>query len=286
MRQNRVPVKPERKREEVEQERTTLKEMQEQYGGAGVFNFPMQEHFLLDNPDWKYDQVPEIMDGKNIMDFVDEDILEKLEKLELEEQMVPEEMEEEQMDDEEKKLWKARKEITSKRKLLKEEHKLRVNNAVHLHRPTVTDMKEDLGEKKGIDTTFLEERMKKRDAQLQKRKVSRHKSLTRVAQDLHDESNDMEDEQGRPICSYPLEQQTRRAAVKATNKTRSLSRTRVKGTQIQKTAQEEAMDRVKRKLQRYDKNEAKAGEGDRKIYNHMPKHLFSGKRKQGKHDYR
>ena len=51
--------------------RPNLKELQEQYGGAGVFNFPLQEHFVLDKIDWKYDIVPEIMDGKNIADFVD-----------------------------------------------------------------------------------------------------------------------------------------------------------------------------------------------------------------------
>lgn len=47
-------------------------------GGAGVFNFPIQEHYDLDNSSWKYDVIPEIMDGKNIYDFVDADILEKL----------------------------------------------------------------------------------------------------------------------------------------------------------------------------------------------------------------
>jgi nucleolar GTP-binding protein len=40
-----------------------------------VFIILIIEHFLLDNPDWKYDAVPEIMDGKNIGDFVDADIL-------------------------------------------------------------------------------------------------------------------------------------------------------------------------------------------------------------------
>ena len=43
-----------------------------------IFNIK-KEHFMLDNPDWKYDLVPEIMDGKNIGDFVDADILERLE---------------------------------------------------------------------------------------------------------------------------------------------------------------------------------------------------------------
>lgn len=30
---------------------------------------------MLENEEWKYDMIPEIMDGKNIADFVDKDIL-------------------------------------------------------------------------------------------------------------------------------------------------------------------------------------------------------------------
>lgn len=42
--------------------------------------------YQLQNPDWKYDKIPEIMDGKNIADFVDPDIMSKLEALEAEEE--------------------------------------------------------------------------------------------------------------------------------------------------------------------------------------------------------
>ena len=49
-----------------------------------MFNYPWNEHFVLENEAWKYDIVPEIMDGKNIIDFVDPEIEEKLRKLELE----------------------------------------------------------------------------------------------------------------------------------------------------------------------------------------------------------
>jgi len=34
---------------------------------------------MLEKVEWKYDIVPEIIDGKNIADYVDADILEKLE---------------------------------------------------------------------------------------------------------------------------------------------------------------------------------------------------------------
>jgi nucleolar GTP-binding protein len=39
----------------------------------------------LENDEWKYDRIPEIIDGKNIADFIDIDIEQKLEALEREE---------------------------------------------------------------------------------------------------------------------------------------------------------------------------------------------------------
>lgn len=41
---------------------------------------------MLANPEWKEDVIPEIMDGKNVADFIDPDIAEKLEALEREEE--------------------------------------------------------------------------------------------------------------------------------------------------------------------------------------------------------
>lgn len=84
----RAPVVPDSVSNGLKNEKPTLKDIQEEHGGAGVFNFPLQEHFDLANPDWKYDLVPEIMDGKNIADFVDPDILLRLEELEREEEML------------------------------------------------------------------------------------------------------------------------------------------------------------------------------------------------------
>lgn len=44
------------------------------------------EDYLLTNDEWKNDIIPEIMNGKNIADFIDPDIAEKLEALEREEE--------------------------------------------------------------------------------------------------------------------------------------------------------------------------------------------------------
>lgn len=43
---------------------------------------------MLKDETWKYDIVPEFMDGKNIADFVDPDILQRLDELEKEEEML------------------------------------------------------------------------------------------------------------------------------------------------------------------------------------------------------
>ena len=51
----------------------------------GVSSF-LIEDYILANPEWKMDRMPEIMDGKNIADFIDPDIAEKLEALEREEE--------------------------------------------------------------------------------------------------------------------------------------------------------------------------------------------------------
>ena len=47
----------------------------------------LNKRFDLANPEEKYDVIPEIWNGHNIADFVDSDILQKLDKLEKEEEL-------------------------------------------------------------------------------------------------------------------------------------------------------------------------------------------------------
>jgi nucleolar GTP-binding protein len=54
-------------------------------GGAGRYAVELRDHHLLADPSWKDDVIPEIMEGHNIADFVDPDILAKVQALEEEE---------------------------------------------------------------------------------------------------------------------------------------------------------------------------------------------------------
>lgn len=66
----------------------TIKELQEEYGGAGKFYIPEEEHYILDKEEWRYDKWPEFFMGKNVADFYDADIEAKLNALEEEEEKI------------------------------------------------------------------------------------------------------------------------------------------------------------------------------------------------------
>jgi nucleolar GTP-binding protein len=131
-----------------------MKEVIEANGGIGVYYFPQREEFKLENPDWKYDVWPEIMDGKNVYDFVDKDILAKVEALEKEELIEKEKglgldddegMKDEDEDEESSELdddlIEAHDKLMQNVKTIKERHKLvkRSRIPVKLGGQTATD---------------------------------------------------------------------------------------------------------------------------------------------------
>ncbi len=63
----------------------TVREIQEEHGGAGVFYVPFEEHYQLEKEEWRYDKFPEFYNGMNVLDFYDPEIEKKLIALEAEE---------------------------------------------------------------------------------------------------------------------------------------------------------------------------------------------------------
>jgi nucleolar GTP-binding protein len=121
-------------------------DLQEENGGPGVYNINMKKNYLLENDDWKEDKIPEIMDGRNVYDFFDADIVEKLQALEEEEEKLEAEgfydddedlgMDEDEVD----KIRYRANLIREKRQLIRNEAKLRkgVKNRGFLPRPAKT----------------------------------------------------------------------------------------------------------------------------------------------------
>ena len=86
--QIREPFIPETVKQGLKKTGPTIKELQEEFGGAGKFYIPEEEHYILENEDWRYDKWPEFFMGKNVSDFYDPEIEAKLNALEEEEDKI------------------------------------------------------------------------------------------------------------------------------------------------------------------------------------------------------
>uniref|UniRef100_A0A3B0NAE0 Nucleolar GTP-binding protein 1 n=1 Tax=Theileria annulata TaxID=5874 RepID=A0A3B0NAE0_THEAN len=83
---DRPPVEPVLNNSDVKV--VTEKDLEEKFGGAGVYSVDLRKNHILANEEWKYDEVPEIYNGRNVVDFAFPGIEEKIKMLEREEQLL------------------------------------------------------------------------------------------------------------------------------------------------------------------------------------------------------
>lgn len=109
---------------------TLLRDEVRAHGGAGAYSVDLRRHYQLHNPDWTGDEIPQMLDGKNVADFVDPDIEARLEQLEREEEelardhaaaMAEDDLDSD-LDEEEEELSRA---ISERRKLKKIENRIK-----------------------------------------------------------------------------------------------------------------------------------------------------------------
>ena len=80
-------VKARQKYDKTDPERRRLeRDLEEEEGGAGVYNIDLKKNYMLELDEWKHDKIPEVFDGKNVYDHIDPDIEAKLAQLEEEEE--------------------------------------------------------------------------------------------------------------------------------------------------------------------------------------------------------
>jgi len=275
-------------------------------GGAGVYNINLKKNYHLANDEWKSDIIPEIMDGKNIADFVDPDIAEKLEALEREEEMLEAEgfyEDHEDMVDSDDEREAAAAKIALGHKM-EAQRKKKIKNKARLPRTaglrTLTDLTSDLT-KAGIDPSRIQERavmIAKVRAAGHKRKRDEDGMDVDVDGDGNgdDEDGDNwvsegdgEDEmmmdvdgngdEGEDGTQHKRGKANSGAAI-THRKHAPRSNRQLAG--MRDEAQISKATRLRNLGQRGRNMLAKAGESDRAIRVKMPKHLFSGKRKAGK----
>jgi len=219
-----------------------------------VFGPDWRNQYMLPNEEWKFDNIPEIMDGMNVFDYVDADILQKLRQLEREEEDRVEnedaEMEEEPFRLTEEEI-SMLQELRDKEALTRIEHRLKkgrtkptIPQAAKTARMQVSTFEEHLQEM-GIDST---------------KAAARVRSLSRGRKRSRSESPPRSKSRGR--SKTPQEEGLR-----------------------DKRQKMEVIVKAK-KAQKARNKDGRKGEADRHVFDLKPKHLFSGKRGAGKTDRR
>ncbi|MFQ6624146.1 hypothetical protein Gotur_004162 [Gossypium turneri] len=263
------------------EKRKTEKELEDEYGGAGVYSASLRKNYILANDEWKEDTMPEILDGHNVYDFIDPDILLRLEELEREEglRQAEEEGDDFEMDGQELSLeeQEALAEIRKKKSLLIQQHRMRKSTAES--RPVVprkfdTDRKFTTGRMgRQLSSLGLDPSLAIKRARSKSRGRKRERSVDKREGDGGD-AMDIDDNQA-----------SKKLRLRSRSRSRSQSRPPgevIPGEGLKDSAQKiKAIKLAKKSVLKRNKN-ARRGEADRVIPTLKPKHLFSGKRSIGK----
>jgi len=245
-----------KKDEEWKYQQRLYKELDPDYKGMD-----WKGDYLLDDPEWNHDRLPEIMDGKNVFDYWSGDVEEKLDELELEETARLRSLEELMKDDDisRYKLTPEQQEkvrrIREKRKLIVKDSRLRrgidkprIPKKYNTKNLSVSDLEAHL-ESLGMDSTLASERL---------RSMSRQRSQTRG----------------------------RRREREDASEERELSKTPKPGEGYRNIKEKLRAEKIARKSLRSFTRDGRSGESDRHQYDWNPKHLVTGKRGIGSTDWR
>ncbi|WYZ45394.1 hypothetical protein EsH8_VIII_000710 [Colletotrichum jinshuiense] len=260
--------------------RRLAKDIEADNGGAGVFSVDMRQDWLLKNPEWKHDKIPEVFDGKNVYDFIDPDIDAKLQALEEEEERLEKEgyyESDEDLDDEEEADILSKAEIIrEKQALIRNEAKMkkRLKNQAIIPRKSMRvplSQMDDALDQLGVDTTDIVSR-----ARAQSRPRGRSTTRSRMGTEDAD-AMDMDVEA------------TPRERLREHSRARSQSRAPIVNRREDGVQDDEARDKAERlaKLSQKKRNRmARQGEGDRHTTVSLQRHLVAGKRGLGKNQRR
>lgn len=270
-----------------------LRDIEDENGGVGVFNYDRRLEWDLENQDWQKDIIPEIMDGKNIADFFDADIESRLEELEREEEELQAAFEESGLtvDNEEDELTEEQfmllMKIRNKKAMIKDESRMRQGRgktSQALPRTVITHTMKD-AEKKlsqlGLDTSSMRETLMENP-----RGRKRLRTEAYAEGELEERALSKMDERIRTssVARSVSRMRAHPSHVRSQSRMRGEAPDTADGIKDYETKM--AIEKTEKRAWKKQIEYAKASESDRRILNEKPKHLFSGKRGIGSTDRR
>jgi nucleolar GTP-binding protein len=239
--------------------------------------------------EYRWDNIPEILNGKNIADFIDPEIEKKFAALLMEEQMREKagfyDDEESEEDENMKFIRETAKKIRVKKKLLANEARVK-KSSTKAKMPRTGKLRD-----RSVS------RLRAEMAELGVNLPAPGGAAGRKRKRGPDDEMEVDEERGRSRTRYLSEPNYERASRSRSRPPVKLARTgstsRARSTSVSRDRaglkDEKQIAKVKKiakKAQVKMGRQARKGEGDRVILDMKPKHLFSGKRKMGKTDRR
>ena len=279
--------------------RKTARDLMWENGGPGVWAPDYREQYSLKDETWRFDAIPEIIDGKNIADFVDAEILAKVEDLEKEEEQLVAELDaarmgeevESDLDSEEEAAVEAireRKKLVRAKKLANQsQNKPMMPHAVrgkskdkHDHGVLESSEIKKAMESVGVDASKVIERGRTMD---QNRGRKRERSLASRMRRVDAEDMDMEEGDTSVMSKKQIKRMKKdKADAEKSKVSRARSHSRPREPS-QMGLKDEKSVKLASKLDREGRKAWKggAGEGDNRKSVHLVKWCNTGKKRMG-----
>ncbi|KAL6103754.1 gtpbp4 [Pungitius sinensis] len=222
----------------------------------------LQKYWDLMNEEEKNDKIPEVWEGHNIADYIDPEIMQKLELLEKEEELKERageyDSDEESEDEEMQEIRVLAKQIRAKKQLMVATSR---QKDVHGPRMPRTATK--------VERKQLEKEMGSLGLDMDNKDDSHYAQLARRSRSV-------------------TKKRKREASAPPTSRTRSQSASRPPRDQsgLRDPKMMKKAKKMMKNSQRDMNRQGKKGEADRHVFDLKPKHLLAGKRTSGTHDYR
>ena len=273
----------------------TARDLMWENGGPGVWAPDYRAIYDLKDDSWKFDSIPEIMDGKNIADYVDADIDTKLAELEAEEEQAMKEYEAAQMENpEESDLEEEEEAAVAAIRERKNTIKLMKNMNKSENKPTlpreIRGRRRDRHEPGTRDRSEIQKKMEKIGVDASKmiergRSLSRSDSARKRGRSLtsrHESSLPMDD---TDMDDATQSKTQRKRAKKERDASRKRdpsvnSRTHTKPQTLEEQGLSEATKKFAKKMDRQGRKgwAGGAGEGDQRKAVHLVKWMNTGKK--------
>jgi nucleolar GTP-binding protein len=252
-----------RKLNEWQEQQRLYEEFDPEYSGMD-----WRQWYLLEDPDWRYDTIPEFMDGENVADWMDAELEERLaellaEEIERERQLGDMEIDADYTSELTGDQLQRLQRIREMRQLIINEHRLKkIKNGSVLPKHKMSSV--------GTVGEF--------EDQLAAMGIDAEAALKSLREDAHERSRSRSRSQSQA--------RGRKRSREEMEEDRRLSKTPKPGEGFKDLNQKLKAEKLARNALKLINRAGRQGESDRRIPDEMPKHLYSGKRGMGKTDRR